>query len=194
MAQSGDLVHLTSLSSSLPLLLSLPPGSRSVGIAIDWPILAGPACGIISCGRQLLNHSVMSNYWQPYWTVGSRLLCPCNFPGKNTGADRHFLLQGIFATQGSNPHLSCLLLWQVDSLPLTCGMRRLEHGIRDLVLWPGIKPGPPALGTQSPSHWATREFHPPPPFFFLWKLFWTILFPWCVRSFPWVWCSPPPFV
>ena len=28
------------------------------------------------------------------------------------------LLQGISTTQGSNPHLLCLLLWQADSLPL----------------------------------------------------------------------------
>ena len=43
------------------------------------------------------------------------VLCPCDFPGKNTGAGCHFLLQGVFLTQGSNP---CLLHWQVDSLPL----------------------------------------------------------------------------
>ena len=30
----------------------------------------------------------------------------------------HFLLQGIFLTQGSNPYLFYLLHWQVDSLPL----------------------------------------------------------------------------
>ena len=30
----------------------------------------------------------------------------------------HFLLQGIFPTQGSNQHLSCLLHWQAGSLPL----------------------------------------------------------------------------
>ena len=47
-----------------------------------------------------------------------RLLGPQYFPGKNTGAGCHFLLQGIFPTQGSNPCLSCLLHWQVDSLPL----------------------------------------------------------------------------
>ena len=35
--------------------------------------------------------------------------------GKNTGVSRHFLLQGIFPTQGSNLHL---LHWQADSLPL----------------------------------------------------------------------------
>ena len=30
----------------------------------------------------------------------------------------HFLLQGIFPTQGSNPRLLGFLHWQVDSLPL----------------------------------------------------------------------------
>ena len=39
------------------------------------------------------------------WTVATRLLCPWDFPGKNTGVDCHFLLQGIFPTQGSNPGL-----------------------------------------------------------------------------------------
>ena len=29
-----------------------------------------------------------------------------------------FCLQGIFLTQGLNPHLLCLLHWQVGSLPL----------------------------------------------------------------------------
>ena len=46
----------------------------------------------------------------------SRLLCPWDFPGKNTRVGRHFLLQGTFPDQGSNPHL---LHWQVDSLPLS---------------------------------------------------------------------------
>ena len=38
--------------------------------------------------------------------------------GMNTGGDCHFLLQGIFPTQGSNWYLLCLLHWPVDSLPL----------------------------------------------------------------------------
>ena len=37
------------------------------------------------------------------------------FPSKNTGVGCHFLLQGIFLTQGSNPSL---LHWQMASLPL----------------------------------------------------------------------------
>ena len=40
-----------------------------------------------------------------------------NFPSKNTAVGCHLLLQGIFPTQGSNPHLLCLLHWQVDCLP-----------------------------------------------------------------------------
>ena len=40
------------------------------------------------------------------------------FPVKNTGLGCHCLLQGIFPTQGSNPHLLHLLHCQVDSLPL----------------------------------------------------------------------------
>ena len=39
-------------------------------------------------------------------------------PGKNTEVGCHFLLQGIFQTQGSNLHLLCLLHWQAGSLPL----------------------------------------------------------------------------
>ena len=38
-----------------------------------------------------------------------------NSLGKDTGVGCHFLLQGIFLTQGSNPRL---LHWQADSLPL----------------------------------------------------------------------------
>ena len=35
-------------------------------------------------------------------------------PGKNTAVGCRALLQGIFLTQGSNPHLLPLLLWQVE--------------------------------------------------------------------------------
>ena len=51
------------------------------------------------------------------WTVATRLLCPWDSPGKNAGAGCHALLQGIFPTQGSSPHLLHLLLWQASSLP-----------------------------------------------------------------------------
>ena len=58
---------------------------------------------------------VKSNSWDSlyYRLPGSSAL---EFSSKNTGVGRHFLLQGIFPTQGLNPGLLCLLHWQVDSL------------------------------------------------------------------------------
>ena len=49
----------------------------------------------------------------------ARILCPWDFPGKDSGVGCHFLLQGIFLTQQSNPRLLRLLHWQADSLPLS---------------------------------------------------------------------------
>ena len=46
-------------------------------------------------------HSLQPHGLYPAW-----VLCSWNFPGKNTGVGCHFLLQGIFPTQGSN---SCFL-------------------------------------------------------------------------------------
>ena len=37
---------------------------------------------------------------------------------KNTAVGCHFLLQGIFPTQGSKPRLLCFLHWLADSLCL----------------------------------------------------------------------------
>ena len=51
-------------------------------------------------------------------TLPLQLLCPRGFPGKNPGAGCHFLLQGIFPTQGLNSRLLCLPHQQLDSLPL----------------------------------------------------------------------------
>ena len=38
-------------------------------------------------------------------TLWTRLLCPWDSPGKNTGVGCHALPQGIFLTQGSKPRL-----------------------------------------------------------------------------------------
>ena len=49
--------------------------------------------------------SVMSNSSCPLGLQPARLLCLWDSPGKNTGVGCHFLLQGIFPTQGWNPRL-----------------------------------------------------------------------------------------
>ena len=53
-------------------------------------------------------HSVMSDSLWPHGLQPARLFCAWDSTAKNTGVKCHFLLQGIFLTQGSNPCLSCI--------------------------------------------------------------------------------------
>ena len=50
------------------------------------------------------------------WTVAHQSPLFVRFPRQEYWSDCHFLLLGIFPTQGSN---TCLLHWQADSLPLS---------------------------------------------------------------------------
>ena len=65
--------------------------------------------------------SVMSISLQPMDCILPGSCGPWNFPGKNTWVGCHFLLQGIFPTQGSNPRLLHLLHWQADFTPVSPG-------------------------------------------------------------------------
>ena len=49
--------------------------------------------------------SVLSDCLRPHRLWPARLRCPWDSPGKNTGVGCHFLLQGLFPTQVSNPSL-----------------------------------------------------------------------------------------
>ena len=82
--------------------------------------LDGFGCGTKCCGFSILilypttllkkvKVKSLSRVWLfvTPWTTPTRLLCPWDFPGKNTGVGCHFLLQGIFPTQGSN-QVSCI--------------------------------------------------------------------------------------
>ena len=55
-----------------------------------------------------VSHSVMSDSLQPHGLQPSRLLCPWNSQGKNTGVGSHSFLQGVFLTQGLNIQVSCI--------------------------------------------------------------------------------------
>ena len=64
------------------------------------------------------------------WPQGlrpTRLLCPWDFPGKNTGMGWHFLLQGLFPTQGLNLCLlhykQILYHWAIREAHTTDSMR-----------------------------------------------------------------------
>ena len=66
----------------------------------------------------------LTHLW-PYGLQPTRLLFPWDFPIKNTGVGCHFLLQGIFLTQGLRPCLcfSCIAgrfftIWSTGETPL----------------------------------------------------------------------------
>ena len=54
-------------------------------------------------GPKGASSSVVSDSLRSHELLPARLLSPWNFPGKNARVGCHFLLQGIFLTQGSNP-------------------------------------------------------------------------------------------
>ena len=91
---------------------SSPVSRDHCGCSLVWLMCVCVCVHAHACGCVLCMHSVMSDSLWP------RLLCPWDFPGKNTGVGFHFLLQGIFPTQRWNLSLLCLLHWQADSLPL----------------------------------------------------------------------------
>ena len=66
---------------------------------------------VLSCSSTRVSDSLWSHGLYP-----ARLLCPWDFPGKDTAVGCHSLLQGIFPIQESHPVSPA---WQADSLPLS---------------------------------------------------------------------------
>ena len=117
----------------------------------------------VSVNRSVVPNSLRSHGLQP-----TRLLCPWDFPGKDTGVGCHFLLQGIFPTQGSN--LGLLPCRQILYWLSYKGSR--VHGILQarILEWVAF---PFSRGSSQPrdqtwvsstagrffTNWATREAH-----------------------------------
>ena len=80
----------------------------------------------------LLTCSVVSLPLPPHGLQPTRLLCPWDSLDKNTGVGCHALLQGILLTQGTNPHILCLLHWQADFF--TTESPGKPHDINQIVL------------------------------------------------------------
>ena len=84
-------------------------------------------------------------------------------PGKNTGVGCHFLLQGMFPTQGSNQDLLRLPHWQAGSLSLfflrgTDGWYLCSNNSEDCPYTGPIICGPPTLVSCIPSAFWIYEF------------------------------------
>ena len=88
-SQRPGLERIINLFTSAPFYFWIP----FCNIPIKWSLSEEWSC------------SVVSDSLRPHGLYPTRLLHPWDSPGKSTGVDCHFLLQGIFPTQGSNPGL-----------------------------------------------------------------------------------------
>ena len=113
-----------------------------------------------------IRHSVVSDSLPHYGLSPTRLLCPWNYPGKNTGVGSHSLLQEIFPTQGSN---TCLLHCQAGSLPLGHQYQhQFSRSVMSDSLWPhGLQhsrlPWPSPTPGGCSNHWIGDAIQPSHP-------------------------------
>ena len=69
-------------------------GLNAVITSLDFVVLVWE---LVSVSRPVVPDSL-----QPHGVQPTRLFCPWDFPGEDPRVGCHFLLQGIFLTQGSN--------------------------------------------------------------------------------------------
>ena len=111
----------------------LSSSSTLISMSRTFSIQDGDPCNSLDCQLLYLPNNFTSNLLKmcvhakllqscptlrSHGLQPTRLLCPWNSPGKNTGVGCHFLLQNIFPIQGPNTSPLRLLHWQADSLPL----------------------------------------------------------------------------
>ena len=97
-----ELSHMTTTNCKGGWEIKSGWGPRSRGEFAFWWASTSFCCEYNCCC--FVTKSCPTLLW-PHWLYPTRLLCPCDFPGKTTGVGCHALLQGIFPTQCPNPHL-----------------------------------------------------------------------------------------
>ena len=95
----------------------------------------------------------MSSSLRPHGLYPTKLICPQNFLGKDTGVGCHFLLQGIYLTQGLNPVSSSIsITWELvrtENLPCTLSPDLLRTCL--IRGSPGDSCGHPCWGRAAPA-------------------------------------------
>ena len=84
------------------------------------------------CGCCLVAKSCLT-LLRPCGQEPARLLCPWDFPGKNTEVGCHFLLKGMFLTQKLNPSLLHWLPWWLSGKDSACQSKR--HRFDPVLSW-----------------------------------------------------------
>ena len=90
----------TCCSKSICLKIEIKLGDRKAGVFLERTWTLESICMLMCSVAQLCPALCDPMDYSP-----PRLLCPQDFPDKHTGMGCHFLLQGIFLTQGLNPGL-----------------------------------------------------------------------------------------
>ena len=96
-----------------------------------------PVVRCMDVSSSSVSHSVVSDSLWPTNQL-TRLLCPWDSPGKNTGVGCHSLLQRVFLTQGSNPSLlHCRhILYHLSYRKISWTIKKAEHRkIDSFELW-----------------------------------------------------------
>ena len=112
-----------------------------------------------------VSHSVVSNSWWLHGLQPTKLLCPWNSLGKNTGVDIHSLLRGILLTQGQNLSLQhCRqILYHLNHEGNPHGGCRLSCFSRVRLCNPVdcSSPGSSVLGFPMQEYWSELPFPSP---------------------------------
>ena len=93
-----------SITNSQGLLMSIESVVLSNRLILCHPLLFLPS--MFPSTRVFSNESVLRIRWPKLGSFSFSISPGKNFPGKSIGVGYHFLLQGIFLTQESNPGLS----------------------------------------------------------------------------------------
>ena len=121
---------------------------------VHWPISL-LACGVLICRR-----TEYSSRWSYSLFHGA-----CSRESITRWANEHISGQKICKGAIEDAALASILFsvaaWVIFLVAacrvFSCGMWTLSCCMWGLVPWPGVEPGPVALGVWSLSHWTTRE-------------------------------------
>ena len=104
-------------------------------------------------------YSVVSNSLWPCGLWTARLLCPLNFPDKNTRVDCHFLHQSYVSC------VSCTgrwILYHHTTIPLLLLLlSHVSHVQLCVTPLTAAHQAPPSLGFSRQEHWSGLPFPPP---------------------------------
>ena len=105
--------------------------------------------GLPSMGSHRVGHD---------WSDLAAVATSANTCGKGWWARKRILSLAVSGRSGGTWGSSIFVAsWRIVFFFLGVAFGIFNCGTWDLVLWPGMEPGPPALGVLSLSHWTTRK-------------------------------------